>query len=105
MNPSLGYWLMSAFLGVLLVFLRLSWHVQLAITRLVDHPPQPANLSAYDFVVVGSGSAGSVVAGRLLRAGHSVLILEAGGQPHPLQAVPMLFEAFIVSGSRVITAR
>lgn len=33
---------------------------------------------SFDFVVVGGGSAGSVVAGELARAGHSVLLLEAG---------------------------
>ncbi len=34
---------------------------------------------AFDYIVVGTGSAGSVVAGRLVRAGLSVLALEAGG--------------------------
>jgi choline dehydrogenase len=32
-----------------------------------------------DFVVVGSGSAGSALAYRLGEAGHSVLVLEYGG--------------------------
>ena len=34
---------------------------------------------SYDYVVIGGGSAGSVVAGRLAAAGASVLVLEAGG--------------------------
>jgi len=33
----------------------------------------------YDFIVVGGGSTGSVVAGRLASAGHRVLLVEAGG--------------------------
>jgi choline dehydrogenase-like flavoprotein len=33
----------------------------------------------YDYIVVGGGSTGSVVAGRLGQAGYSVLVLEAGG--------------------------
>ena len=34
--------------------------------------------SEADYVVVGSGSSGSAVAGRLAQAGHSVILLEAG---------------------------
>lgn len=33
----------------------------------------------FDYIVVGGGSTGSVVAGRLGQAGYSVLMLEAGG--------------------------
>lgn len=54
-----------------------------------------------DYVVVGSGSSGSIVASRLAQAGHSVILLEAGksdekllvkkpGMIGPMHAVPQI---------------
>ncbi|MDJ1006315.1 MAG: GMC family oxidoreductase N-terminal domain-containing protein [Paracoccaceae bacterium] len=43
--------------------------------------------ATYDFIVVGSGSGGSVVTRRLVEAGHEVLLVEAGGDG---RGVPVL---------------
>src|SRR5437016_13443752 len=37
--------------------------------------------AAYEYIVVGSGPGGAPVAANLARAGHAVLLLEAGGMP------------------------
>ena len=51
--------------------------------KFLETPPPSG--SAFDFIVVGSGTSGSVVSGRLAEAGHSILLVEAGGPAHFLQ--------------------
>ena len=49
-----------------------------------------------DFIVVGAGSAGAALASRLTESGRfHVLLLEAGGETHPLSRVPISFAKFI----------
>ncbi|TRD22234.1 GMC family oxidoreductase [Palleronia caenipelagi] len=44
----------------------------------------------FDYIVIGAGSAGCAVAGRLGEAGHSVLLLEAGGKDtNPFIHIPL----------------
>ena len=49
-----------------------------------------------DFIIVGAGSAGAALANRLTENGrYQVLLLEAGGETHPLSRVPISFARFI----------
>ncbi|XP_044018253.1 glucose dehydrogenase [FAD, quinone]-like [Aphidius gifuensis] len=47
--------------------------------------------SFYDFVVVGGGTAGSTVAGRLAELDATVLVIEAGPEEPPVCQVPALY--------------
>ena len=49
-------------------------------------------MTSYDHIVIGAGSAGSVMAARLARAGRRVLLLEAGGPTRSLfHRLPIAF--------------
>jgi choline dehydrogenase len=53
-------------------------------------------IDRYDYIVIGAGSAGSVLASRLTEdANNKVLLLEAGGETHPLSRVPISYGLFI----------
>jgi len=57
----------------------------------------PSNGSTFDFVVIGSGSSGSVVTGRLVEAGFSVLLVEAGPPSHWMMGAQALATYFLSS--------
>lgn len=53
-----------------------------------EHPKNVrSDAEEFDYIVVGAGAAGIPVAARLALAGHSTLLIEAGGDPSPLTKV------------------
>jgi len=54
---------------------------------------------SYDYIIIGAGSAGSVLAKRLTEDGaNRVLLLEGGGDPSPLSEVPWFFDYLAEAG-------
>lgn len=52
--------------------------ILISILGLVSASPTCNDAATYDYVVVGSGPGGGIVASNLALAGHSVLLIEAG---------------------------
>ncbi|MFY9877986.1 MAG: NAD(P)-binding protein, partial [Pseudolabrys sp.] len=55
--------------------------MQQAVTSGGTPIPNQAKIKrAYDYIVVGSGAAGSIIAGELSKTGADILVVEAGGE-------------------------
>ncbi|KAK9871962.1 hypothetical protein WA026_015208 [Henosepilachna vigintioctopunctata] len=55
----------------------------------IDSGPTLVDNEVFDYIIVGSGAAGSVVASELAKATQSrILLLEAGGYPSPTSDIP-----------------
>ena len=81
------------------------WNVHpVTVLRLSENAVLPASLpgnetmeaQTFDYIVVGAGSAGSVLANRLsANPKHRVLVLEAGRESHPWSRIPVGFAKLI----------
>ena len=92
MHPTLGFLIVLVLYLPLILYIALVPRMDSLFARLFEPPVK--NRSEFDFIVVGAGSSGSVVAGRLAENGHQVLLIEAGGPQTFLHAIPALCAMF-----------
>lgn len=92
MNPTLGAILLLSLSLPLIIYINFVPLLQQFMARCCL--PGVKDKSEFDFIVVGAGSTGSVVAGRLAEHGHQVLLLEAGGPANWLMTIPGLVLMF-----------
>ena len=83
----------------IIIQIHLGYLYQIVIARLL--PAGVKDGDEFDFIVVGAGSGGSTVAGRLVEHGFNVLLVEAGPPMHHLQYIPALHTTFNVNSPYV----
>ncbi|CAG9764955.1 unnamed protein product [Ceutorhynchus assimilis] len=62
-----------------------------------DHSKKPLDFGTFDFIVVGAGTAGGIVANRLSESNFKVLLVEAGHQDPDTASVPGLSSYFFTT--------
>ena len=83
----------------IIVQIHLGYLFQVILAKIL--PASVENGDSFDFIVVGAGSGGSTVAGRLVEHGFNVLLVEAGPPMHHLQYIPALHTTFNVNSPYV----
>ena len=95
MNPYLAIGVMVIFSFPVIVHIYFTYCVNLILAYLFPIPALDGKV--FDFIVVGAGSAGSTIAGRLTELGQTVLLIEAGPPSSFLQDIPSLTPSFITA--------
>ncbi|XP_011140802.2 glucose dehydrogenase [FAD, quinone] isoform X2 [Harpegnathos saltator] len=88
---SISFVFLTALITIFIIYIHFAYILDIYFQWIFNNNVQ--DMQQYDYIVVGAGSAGAILAAHLAEDEHKVLLLEAGGTAPPFLSIPLLAPA------------